>query len=253
MIRLGTEGEGLTDFLKNINRWCSDRKLYFVLAFDEAQYLRFSGSVKYDMLFAWSVDNLSNIIYILSGSEIGMLKDFLNYTDTKAPLYGRFRNDIYLHRFSGKQSGEFLKRGFRELKKKEGKEEVEDAVAVLDGTVGWLSYYGYYRCVKGLRHKDALGKVFEEGYAVVRDEISKLIKYSPKRYLIILKAIVSGQCRWSEIKPYVIAKSGKDIKDSLLNELLQNLIKSGIVEKDELRKEYKINDPLIVHTVKHMK
>ncbi len=250
---LDVEDQDLTSLLKSINEWCSNRKLSFVLAFDEAQYLRFSGSVKYDMLFAWSVDNLSNMIYILSGSEIGMLKDFLNYADIKAPLYGRFRNDIYLNRFSTAQSSEFLKSGFHELDKKTSKEEIKDTVGNLDGTVGWLSYYGYYRCIKELNHKMALDKVFEEGYALVKDEIEKLIKYSHKRYLLILKAIVNGQCKWSDIKPYVVAKSGTDIKDSLLNELLQNLVKFRIVEKDELRKEYRIDDPLVTYAIKHMK
>lgn len=247
------EDSNMTGTLRRINEWCKAKKLNFIIALDEAQYLRFSGSVKYDMLLAWSIDNLPNIMFVLSGSEIGTLKDFLDYENIKAPLYGRFRNDIYLKRFSKEESKEYLEKGFAEFGRKPENNELDDVVEKLDGTVGWLSYYGYYRCVKKIDHGKALEKLFEEGYALTKDEIEKLIKNSAKRYLSILKAIASGSNKWSDIKPYVVAKSGKTINDVLLSSLLQNLVKFGIVEKDELRKEYKIEDPLITHTVKKMK
>lgn len=247
------EDEDITNLLKRIDGWCKGRKLRFVLATDEAQYLRFSGSVKYDMLMAWSVDNLPNIIYVLSGSEIGTLRDFLNYDDAKAPLYGRFRNDIQLGRLSEGESEEFLKEGFAELGRKVSREDIDDAAGKLGGTIGWLSYYGYHRGVKGLGHSAAIDRVFEEGCALVRTEVESLLKYSKRRYLFILKAIASGQNKWSEIKPYVIAKNGKGIEDSLLNLLLQNLVKFGIVDKDELRKEYSIRDPIVAYAVRKMR
>jgi len=243
---------GVTRALKHINDWCKGKKLNFIIALDEAQYLRFSGSVKYDMLLAWSMDNLANIIFVLSGSEVGTLKDFLDYENVDAPLYGRFRNDIYLKRFNKEESKGYLEKGFEEFGRKLGNNEVNDVVEKLGGTVGWLSYYGYYRCVKKFDHNKALEKLFEEGYALTKDELGKLIRNSSKRYLLILKAIASGSNKWSDIKPYVIAKSGKAIKDPQLNNLLQNLVKFGIIEKDMLRKEYKIEDPLILHTVKKM-
>ncbi len=249
------QAHDITDLLKRINEWCKNRKISFILAFDETQYLRFGGSVKYDMLLAWSIDNLSNIIYVLSGSEIGTLKAFLKYDNAKAPLYGRFRNDIYLNKFSKEESSKFLAEGFSELgeRKRISDQEIEDAVEKLDGVIGWLSYYGYYRSVKKLNHKDALKIVFEEGYILVKNELESLIRYSNRRYLLILKAILSGQNRWSDIKPYVVAKDGKGIKDSLLNMLLQNLVKFGVVEKDELRKTYAIEDPIIAYAVKRMR
>jgi uncharacterized protein len=246
---LGIGDDSLTELLKDINEWCKNRKISFVIAFDEAQYLRFSGNIKYDMLLAWSVDNLSNIVYVLSGSEIGVLKDFLNYENVKAPLYGRFRNEIYLNRLNSTDSRSFLEKGFAELDKKINKNDVEEVVRRFGGTIGWLSYYGYYSGVKGLPHDEAMSKIFDDGYSIVKNEIENLIKFSSKRYMLILKAIAKGQNKWSDIKPYVIAKSGEKITDSQLNSLLQNLVKFGIVEKDELRKEYSINDPIVLHFI----
>ncbi|MFZ8791355.1 MAG: hypothetical protein ACO2OS_03620 [Thermosphaera aggregans] len=66
----------LIDVLGMIDDWCRRNGRIFIIALDEAQYLRFSNK-KYDLLLAWSIDNLSNIFYVLTGSEVGLLHDFL--------------------------------------------------------------------------------------------------------------------------------------------------------------------------------
>jgi AAA+ ATPase superfamily predicted ATPase len=87
------EGLRLTEILSEINGWCSRRGRRFIIALDEAQYLRFS-SRRFDLLLAWSIDNLKNIVHILPGSEVGLLRDFLKSPDS--PLRGRVRREIYL-------------------------------------------------------------------------------------------------------------------------------------------------------------
>jgi len=47
----------LTEPLKEVDRWCEKCRRVFVVAFDEAQYLRFS-SRRFDLLLAWALDNL---------------------------------------------------------------------------------------------------------------------------------------------------------------------------------------------------
>jgi hypothetical protein len=236
--------------LKDINDWCKDRKLKYVIVFDEAQYLRFGGSVKYDMLLAWSVDNLSNISYILTGSEVGMLKEFLKYDDVDAPLYGRFRNEMNLGRFDRKTAEAFLSKGFEELGKKIDKSEVALAVDRVDGIVGWLTYYGYYRGVRGMGHKDALEKVFDEGSKIAIKEIDALVAKSRKRYLSVLARIAEGKSAWAEIKRAVVANSGA-ISDTRLNALLQSLIKFGVIEKTQ-GDTYIIIDPIISYAISKM-
>src|SRR5208283_1879461 len=100
--------------LSNIDRWCSAKKTRFLFVLDEAQYLRFSKKVAYDGVMAWSVDNLKSVTFIVSGSEVGVLKEMLNYDDIRAPLYGRQRNEIVLGKLSPEESREFLMRGFKE-------------------------------------------------------------------------------------------------------------------------------------------
>jgi hypothetical protein len=259
--KLGLDGDALetfssgagelTELLKGINRWCKSKGIFLAIALDEAQYLRYGGKVRYDGILAWCIDNLANISFVLTGSEVGMLKDFLRYSNADAPLYGRFRSEIYLDRFDKKKSEGFLAKGFREYGKKIDAVSLNDATQKVGGIVGWLTYYGYYRTVMGLSHNAAIDKVFDEGSRIMIKEIEGLISRSRKRYSYILKAVAGGENTWTEIKAYVSAKSGK-ISDTVLNSLLQHLVKLGIVEKDE-KDVYSMVDPLLVFAVKRIK
>lgn len=241
----------LSSLLKGMNDWCRDGRLVYVIVFDEAQYLRFGGSVRYDMLLAWSIDNLSNLSYVLTGSEVGMLKEFLKYDDVDAPLYGRFRNEIVLGKFDKEMSKDFLAEGFKETHKRIAPSEISAAADSIDGIAGWLTYYGYYRGVKGMDHEEALGKVFEEGSQLSTKEIEGLISKSRKRYVLALKAIAAGNANWAEIKMYVTVKGGA-ISDTRLGALLQSLVKFGIIEKTR-DDSYVTNDPIIAHAIKKLK
>ena len=162
----------------------------FVFVFDEAQYLRFSN-VRYDGVFAWAIDNLSNLTFILTGSEVGILRDFLRIENAESPLFGRFSRDA---------SVSFLVQGFRELNIEPSMDEIEEIVNTFNDLVGWLTMYGYYRALRKLSH--------EEGSKLVLGELEKVIYPSRKRYVAILKAVASGLYRWSSIKACLEAKAG---------------------------------------------
>ncbi len=235
-----------TELLERINDWCERRGLRFVLAFDEAQYLRFSGKVRYDGIFAWCVDNLPNITITVTGSEVELLREFLRVDDPKAPLFGRYMRKIYVDRFTREQGIDFLTRGFKELGKDVELKEVEDAVETFDGIVGWLTYYGYYRAVEGMSHETALREVFERGSQLELTELEKLIEPSRNRYLAMLKAVAHGAASWSDIKTYVIVKSGY-IDDKTFTQLLKNLVKYGYLVKEN--DKYKIPGPIVKYLI----
>ena len=48
-----------------------------ILDIDEAQYLKYSGN-RYNNILAWAYDNLKNMHIIITGSEIGILEDFID-------------------------------------------------------------------------------------------------------------------------------------------------------------------------------
>lgn len=236
---------GLSEILMEINNWCAKHDTRFFLVFDEAQYLRFSN-VRYDGLLAWSIDNMKNVTFILTGSEVGVLKEFLKVNKPESPLYGRYRREIYLDRFSKEQSITYLVNGFLEQGVKPNIEEFSKVVDVLDGIVGWLTYYGYYRTVRGLSHNEALKILFEEGSKLVLNELERLIYPARNRYLAILKAVANNIGSWSEIKRYVAVRTGY-VNERRYTELLKNLIKYGYLMKDN--DQYKIPDPIVKYLV----
>ncbi len=239
----------LTELFKAFNRWAIHHNTRFVIAFDEAQYLRFSGAIRYDMLFSWAIDNLEAITVIVTGSEVGVLRDFLKIDDPNAPLYGRYRCEIKLEKFSFRQSIEFLEEGFKQLNVRVDEDELREVVEKLDAIPGWLTLYGYYRGVKNIGHREALEKVFTEGSKMVLNELNKIIEHSRDRYLAILEAIVRGATTWSQIKTYVMYRTG-EITDKRFTDLLRNLIRYGIVEKTT--KGYRVIDPLVEYVIRKL-
>ena len=238
----------VTGTLGIFNDWARRHDTRFVVAFDEAQYLRFSGATRYDGVFAWSYDNLEDLTIIVTGSEVGVLRDFLKLDNPKAPLYGRYVREIKLGKFTPEQSREFLKEGFNELGVNIPDHEIGEAVNKLDGIPGWLTLYGYYHGVQKLDHRRALEKVFETGSKLIMEELEKIIAPSRQRYLAILEAIIHGATRWTQIKTYVEYRTRTRIADKNFTNLLKKLVKYGVIEKRE--DQYKITDPLIEHAIK---
>ncbi|NJE29764.1 ATP-binding protein [Thermococcus sp. 18S1] len=235
----------LAEILEKVDSWAESEGKRVIIAFDEAQYLRLSG-IQYDGLIAYAVDNLPNLTFVLTGSEVGMLHDFLGLDNPKKPLFGRYAREITLERFSRERSIEFLKAGFKELGIDVSPSELERAVDKLDGIVGWLSMYGYLRGIRKLPERDALNEVFHRAQALVLEELSSLLSHS-RRYGLILKAVAMGNERWSDIKEYLEFKAGR-INDSKFSSLLKNLVKYGYLNKSA--DGYVIPDPVVEEVIK---
>ncbi|NPA97245.1 MAG: ATP-binding protein [Crenarchaeota archaeon] len=236
------------DLLRQLSALCSKKGTRFVLVLDEAQYARFSNA-RYDGLIAWAVDNLDRVTIVLTGSEVGVLRDFLRLEDPEAPLFGRARREIGLERFSVEQSEEFLRRGMEEARVPASREEISEAVSVLDGVPGWLTLYGYYRAVQRLGHREALERVVEEGARLVLAELERVIAPSRARYAAILKAVALGASSWSSIKAFVVARAGP-ISDKRLSTLIKNLVRYGYLEKRGTR--YEIPDPMVRYVAREL-
>ncbi len=237
----------LAEILERINSWAEKEGLRVIIAFDEAQYLRLSG-IQYDGLIAYAVDNLPALTFALTGSEVGMLYDFLGLENPKKPLFGRYAREITLNRFSREQSVDFLSKGFEEIRVEVHKGELERVVDRLDGITGWLTTYGYLRGVRGLSERDALEELFQRAQALVMEELSSLLSYS-RRYGLILKAVALGNESWSDIKEYVEFKGGR-INDAKFSLLLKNLTKYGYLTKTG--RSYAIPDPVVQEVVRKL-
>jgi len=231
----------LNNILEIINEISKKNNHIFILAIDEAQYLKYGGK-RYNNLLAWAYDNLKNIHIIITGSEIGILEDFLDIENTESPLFGRMINEIKISHFDNNMSYKFLRSGFNEYKIKVNDNDINSAIDILDGIAGWLTYYGYNRAVRKLNNHDAINNVIEYGKRLIDSEINKLINNSKDRYIAIMEAIAAGLNKWSTIKAYVVSKTG-DISSTILNNHIIKLIKYGFIKKSE--NKYYIEDPLI--------
>ncbi|MEM0373295.1 MAG: ATP-binding protein [Sulfolobaceae archaeon] len=213
------------------------------VVFDEAQYLRYS-TLGLRPFLAHVYDYMKGIILIFTGSEVGLLHDFLGMDDPKSELYGRYYYSIELRPFNEEKSREFLKKGFRELNVNVSERTIEEAVKELDGIVGWLVYFGKLYLEK---KDDAIKEVKEIGSRLVKEELREAFSRSAY-YLYIMKSIaVMGRARWKNIVDYVTAVSGKRVSNTTISRDLKNLIKMGFVEKEG--EEYRLTDPIIRYTV----
>lgn len=235
------KGAALTDVFRVLDEWAYAHKERAVIAIDEAQYLRLAGRTRYDGLLAWAIDSLDNLVFILTGSQVGVLQDFLGMEDPHSPLYGRYVKIINLGRFSREQAIDFLRNGFKEAKVKQP--NLEEVVDVLDGLIGWLTLYGHTYVSEG---KAELGQFLNMAAKLAAEESKKILRWSD-RYHAVLRAIASGALRWSEIYERVSMKLGP-ISKSDLTYLLDNLVRYGYLERLE-DGSFAIPDPVVKYMV----
>jgi AAA+ ATPase superfamily predicted ATPase len=214
-----------------------------VIAFDEAQYMRFS-TIGMRSIMAYVYDNLKNVTLVLTGSEVGLLYDFIGLNNPDAELYGRYYKAVNVDPFDRKMSKEFLVKGFVELGVNFDEKTVEEAAEELGGIPGWLVYFGKLYEEKG---KNALNEVKEIGSELVKRELESIFARS-SYYLYILKAIaVSEKASWKNIVDYVTVKTGSPALNATISRDINNLLKMGFIKKEI--EGYAIADPIVRYTV----
>jgi hypothetical protein len=249
----GRDGVILSDLVESLNSWVEDdeKVSYFTLAFDEAQLLRNmvggKGRIDFRSLIAYIYDNLKNIKVVLTGSEIGLLMDFLQFDKAGSILYGRYKEEIILKPFTQNLSREFLVRGFKEANLEAPLEVIDYVIEKLDGIPGWLTSYGY-RCIQ--KHRVDIESVEDflmEAGELIREKFDKLERKS-RLYILVLKAISMDFSTWKGIKMSVEAWLGRPIHNAQITRIIKGLVKMGIIEK--VNNKYIILDPIIGNKVR---
>jgi len=224
-----------------------------IIAFDEAQYLRFSNE-DLTKLFAWVLDSLHNIVLVFTGSQVGVLENFLRLDEGSAPLFGRYEVRITLPRFNPSESLEFLRRGFEEHGIEVSEREILPVVNTLDGVPGWLVHYGAHR-VDGLTHDEAIERVLEKAMTYVQTEFEELDRLSP-RYKVVIRVIArlsegKGYARWERIKSLTEETLGEKIDEKSMRNYLSKLVDYGFLETLGYGK-YRIPDPVMYRVFRRM-
>jgi AAA+ ATPase superfamily predicted ATPase len=237
----------LARILNKLNQFGEEVEGGFVaVAFDEAQILRNlsggKGRINFRNILAYAYDNLPNLRFVLTGSEVGLLLSTLRLDDASSPLYGRYVKIVKLERFSKERSIEFLKRGFEEAGMRVDDDILQKIYEKVDGVVGWLAYFGFSLIQSRNPTTEALNETAEKALKLVKEELDKVFKRS-RYYAYILKAISLDMNTWSGIKRSVEAWLGKPIQNAQITRLIETLVELSIVEKRD--GYYVISDPLI--------
>jgi AAA+ ATPase superfamily predicted ATPase len=237
-------GARLSSLFRALDEWASEQGKVLVIAVDGAQVLRRlaggKGRINFVQLIAYSYDNLTNTRFVLTGSEVGLLHEFLGLENPESALYARGYNTITLERFDRETSLGFLEAGFRELGVKVSKELLNEVVGRLDGLVGWLTLFGYTASEGGA--EVVLEEVLRKSKGIVKKEIDAVLRRS-NHYKPILKALSQGKSGWSQLKRELINQTGRFISDAQFNRALTTLVSLSLVEHNQ--NGYIIPDPIL--------
>jgi AAA+ ATPase superfamily predicted ATPase len=222
----GRDSVSFVGLLSEINK----KGKRFVVVLDELQSVKPPLSAELRNVIAYSYDNLENIVFIVAGSEIGLLYNFLGYENPLSPLYGRYVHVVTVERFDRDLAREFLVKGFREEGVEPPREAIEIAIDFFDGIVGWLVFFGR-KYVDGYRDFENLKMMAVD---LAREELSKL----SSREKIVLKAIALGNNSWSKVRSFIAEKYGVVLPKSTLSRIIEKLEMLSIV------KDYRFLDPV---------
>ncbi len=237
----------VTDVLDQLDSWARSHGVDVVVAIDEAQKLRFMaggrGRIDFREVIAYSYDNHRRIRFLVTGSEVGVLHDFMGFNNPETPLYGRAREELHLDRFTWEKSRDFLEKGFQEHNIKPPREAIEKAVETLDGIPGWLTFYGY-QYITRIRSKaqpPSVEEIAEEAAKIAQAELKHLEQRS-RLYTLALKAIALGCHRWKDIKRVLELWSNRPLTNAQVTRILKGLEKMSIITKTA--EGYKFLDPI---------
>jgi AAA+ ATPase superfamily predicted ATPase len=240
----------LRGLIDKINEWAEKNEQTVVLAIDEAQEFRKSQHFNMGGIIASLYDNCKNIVVILTGSEVGLLHEFIGKDNPKADLYGRSYEEIKVEPLTKGKSVEFLTNGFAQYglgieKIPIGQDAIQVAAEKLGGILGWLIKFGI-KCIQRKQITvDFLSEIENEGSKLAKLEFDNFLstREAGERYAIIMKAVAAAPTTWKAIKTNVEVETKKKIYSKNISDLLSTLEKSGFIEK--IGKEYSIVDPLL--------
>lgn len=241
----GRTGVDLTNLFDKVDVWAKDHGKRFLMAFDEIQLIRGEKSIPH--LFAHIADANRNITLIVTGSEIGLLFEFLGFDDPESPLYGRHYTEIKMRNFEYKEAETFLMTGFQQIGLSSSTEVVNYAIQKLNGIVGWLTLFGAKCRDLNKCGKEIVDEVVAEGGKLARAEALKLARLS-HRYGIVLNFLAKVEmASWTQIKATLEAHERRSLPNPTLADILNKLVKTSLIIKKNGK--YDIADPLLAHGI----
>jgi AAA+ ATPase superfamily predicted ATPase len=247
------EAADLTAFFGALGDVAEKRHTRMVIAFDEAQELKKLTDYDVRGMLANIYDHVRGLQIVLTGSQFGLLQDFVGLEQPTSALYGRSHELISTRRLEGPEAERFLQLGFAQAGVRVPREIVDEAVRRSGGIIGWLALFGHEIC-KSSTMDSALTRVNETASQVISSELNDFLQIRPgkakARYQTLLSKVArSGPCGWTELKRALEEREGTRIADSILANLISNLVKASFFEVTK-EKGYQIADPMIAEVMK---
>lgn len=233
----------LYNFFKSLNDLAKEKGEIIVIAIDEVQELSNSENIDMRKIFSifWSTEG-SNLVLVVTGSEIGTLHDFIREDDVDGVFYGRKRHRIPLEPFDEDTSKRFLLEGLRDgginISRTIPYDEIlNQAISDMGGIVGWLAWFGG-DCVKKKKLSlESLEETKEYASKLIGKEFKTFLeKYGNKK---TYEKIVHGLAKLSKVN-FI-----KDIIKTTNPKFIKKLIDTGFISKTEVEEIYYFSDPLI--------
>ncbi len=228
-----------------------------VLAFDEAQIL---GEIKgYDFrrLFRSIYDNApKNVVLVFSGSEVGLLHNFLGLTDSQGQTLfdGRAYTPLRLEPLNQEKRVEFLAKGLDQISKKLDDATIEKLAEEVGGIMGWLTIAG-----DQIRTREGadVQEIVSEAAKLAAGELNKFLagRQKARRFNFFILSNLTGPRNEAihltipEVKRFVENDMKRTIGSESLSESLKDLVDFGFVSVDG-NSAYYIPDPMYRHPMR---
>jgi AAA+ ATPase superfamily predicted ATPase len=238
--------------LYSLNRLAREDGTKALLVIDEAQEFRKLKGYNLQKLMAFVYDELDHIQMIVSGSQFGLLQDFLGARNPSSPLYGRGALEIRVPRLPEDQAVDFLQKGFEQAGIRPDPATLESVVKKLDGIMGWLTFFGAVSSERGTCDEKILEETIERGSRLSLQEFQSFLRLRPgaeKRYIYIMEAGARlGRASWTNLKRHLEIREHKAVADKIFSNLLGNLLDSEYLRKNE-DGTYSLPDPMLAHAL----
>jgi len=237
----------LLDLIHSFREFATRNGTRFILVLDEAQELKRVAGFSFQKLMAHVYDHVGEIQMIVSGSQAGLLDEFLGLRDPSSPLFGRGVAEVEVSELPEERALEFLRKGFEQAGLRVEEEVLHSAVRKLGGTIGWLTLFGAKAVEAKRASEEILELTLEIASGLEAREFSNFLrvrKRAAKRYLAIMRTAAGMEgSSWKNLKRGLEMEEGRRIADNIFSHLLQELVDAGFMRKSD--GVYSVADPIL--------
>lgn len=223
------------NLIQSFRELVAEARTKFILVLDEAQEFKRMVGLSFQRLLAHLYDYVPEIQIIVSGSQVGLLHEFLGTHDASSPLFGRGMAEVEVSGLPPEKAFEFLRAGMEQAGLEADRVVISSAVQKLGGTTGWLTLFGAKAVEAGRASDEVLESTIKTACELEAKEFSNFLKVrkrASRRYYAIMRATARmGEASWVNLKKSLEVEEGKKVADNIFSNLLQELVKAGFIEK----------------------